>query len=463
MAGGKGTRLWPLSRSAAPKQFMQFGEERTLFQGALLRVSNPGLYEPPIVVTNEQFRFVVSEQARDVGIDLGTILLEPMARNTAPAISAAAILVSNLFSADAIVQILASDHDIIVDQQYLDANSIALAAAAEGQLVTFGITPTEPATGFGYIEIGAALPNGAYAVEHFVEKPPLHKAIEMLSAGGFFWNSGMLMFSVSTLISEMEEHCPEVLSAALSAVTSATSDLKFVRLDAEAFEKSPSISIDYAVMEKTSKAAVVPSTFKWSDLGSWDSVWKTSQHDVNRNVTSANATLQNTSNSLVLTRGPHVVVQGLENVAVVASEDAIYVGRLEDSQNVGDVVKLLAATPSTAKLTESHPSGYRSWGQYTSIFSGDRFQVNRIFVNPGKKLSFHKHNYRSEQWIVVNGFAEVRVGKRVQILGENDSLYIPIGEPHRLVNVGESTLELIEIQTGSYLGDDDIYRISCET
>lgn len=462
MAGGKGTRLWPLSRSAAPKQFMQFVGDRTLFQSALLRISNQDLYEPAVVVTNEQFRFVVAEQARELGIELSTILLEPIARNTAAAISAAAAHVSSLFGKEAIIQVLASDHDITVDQNYLNANIVALAAAMEGQLVTFGITPTEPATGYGYIEIGGALPSGAYSVKRFVEKPALHHAVEMLSAGGFYWNSGMFMFSASTLLDEMAKHCPEVLRAACSAVLSATSDLNFVRLETLAFEKSPNISIDYAIMEKTSKAAVVPSAFKWSDLGSWDSVWKAGGYDVNKNVVSANATLKNTSNSLVLTRNAHIVVQGLDGVAVIASEDAIYVGRLEDSQNVGDVVQLLAAAPATSRLTEVHPTTYRPWGGYTLILSGEGFQVKRIFVTPGKKLSLQRHHHRSEHWVVVKGFAEVTVGENAQILGENESIHIPVGEPHRLANAGKTTLELIEVQTGPYLGDDDIFRISSD-
>lgn len=462
MAGGRGTRLWPLSRAAAPKQFIRFIGNRTLFQDALARVSDPAIYEPAIIVTNEEFRFLVAEQAREVGSELSSIVLEPVARNTAAAIAAAAVLAATLFGESALIQVLASDHEIGVGEAYLSANLTARAAAEGGKLVTFGITPTEPATGYGYIAVGEILPSGAHAVKRFVEKPALGAAIEMLSAGGFYWNSGMFMFAVPVLLAELQEFASEVLEAAQLAVSGATKDIDFLRLDRQAFEKSPNISIDYAVMEKTTKAAVVPSAFKWSDLGSWDSVWKTGMQDEDKNVTSANTTLIGTRSSLVLSHGPHLVVNGLEHVVVIASEDAVYVGRMDDSQDVGKVVKRLEAAPMTSKLTEIHPTCYRPWGGYTSALVGDRFQVKRIFVLPGRKLSLQKHHHRSEHWIVVKGTAEITVGEKVEILRENESIYIPLGEIHRLANPGKITLELIEVQTGSYLGEDDIIRIADE-
>lgn len=459
MAGGKGTRLWPLSRATAPKQFIQFIGDKTLFQETLSRLADPELYEAPIVVTNEEFRFLVAEQAREVGVKLSAMLLEPVARNTAPAVAAAATLASDLFDDKAIIQVLASDHEIVADQSYYDCIRIARDTAVKGKLVTFGISPTEPATGYGYIEIGDKLPEGAHAVKRFIEKPALEKAQKMLEAGDFYWNSGMFMFSIPQLVSELTEYAPNVLKAVGKSVSKAVRDLDFTRLDAEAFAKCPDISIDYALMEKTRNAAVVPSPFKWSDLGSWDSVWKTGTRDESGNVATGSTTLVNTRNSLVMSHGVHLAVQGLDDVAVIASEDAVYVGHLKDSQDVGKLVKLLANAPATSKLTETHPTSYRPWGGYTSILNGDRFQVKRIFVLPGKKLSLQKHHHRSEHWIVVKGTAEVTIGENVQMLRENESVYIPLGEIHRLANPGKIVLELIEVQTGSYLGEDDIIRI----
>lgn len=459
MAGGKGTRLWPLSRAAAPKQFIRFIGDRTLFQKTLERVSDSSIYEAPIIVTNEEFRFLVAEQARELGVKLASILLEPVARNTAPAVAASAALTRTLFGDNAVIQLLASDHEINADESYFRCVHIARDVALSGNLVTFGILPSEPATGYGYIEAGEAIAPGANAIKSFVEKPPLEKARDMLAVGGYFWNSGMFVFPVRLLAEEFAIHAPEVWNAAERAVAKSTRDLDFTRLDPECFASSPGISIDYAIMEKTSRGAVVPSSFAWSDLGSWDSIWKLGSRDENGNVTDGNATLVNTRNSLVISHNGHLAVQGLDNVAVIASEDAVYVGRLEDSQSVGQLVKLLASKVGTAKLTEQHPTSYRPWGGYTSILNGDRFQVKRIFVQPDKKLSLQRHHHRSEHWIVVKGTAEVTIGERVQMLRENESVYIPQGEVHRLANPGKIVLELIEVQTGSYLGEDDIIRI----
>ncbi|MGK6314541.1 mannose-1-phosphate guanylyltransferase/mannose-6-phosphate isomerase [Neorhizobium sp. DT-125] len=459
MAGGKGTRLWPLSRSGAPKQFIQFVGDRTLFQATLSRVSDQALYEAPVVITNEDFRFLVAEQARELGVKLSGILLEPVARNTAPAVAAAAAFAAGRFGEEAILQVLASDHEIVADQGYFDAIRTAQETALSGRLVTFGITPTEPATGYGYIEIGERLPEGAHAVRRFVEKPALPEAERMLEAGGFAWNSGIFMFKAGQVLKEMTVYAPEVEKAARAAVAKAAGDLDFTRLDQDAFSASPDISVDYAIMEKTSNAAVVPASFTWSDLGSWDAVWKLGTRDEAGNVASGKATLVNTRNSLVMSRTSHLAVQGLDGVAVIASEDAVYVGRLEDSQDVGRLVKQLAATRATAALTETHPTSYRPWGGYTSVLNGDRFQVKRLFVTPGKKLSLQKHHHRSEHWICVKGTAEVTIGEETKIVRENESAYIPQGEVHRLANPGKIMLEMIEVQTGSYLGEDDIIRI----
>ena len=462
MAGGKGTRLWPLSRASAPKQFLEFLGEKTLFQRTLERVSADDLYEKPIVVTNADFRFLVAEQARIADCVLSTILLEPVARNTAPALAAAAMRIARDAGEDAVMQVLASDHEIKADAVYFDCIRKACAAARAGRLVTFGITPNEPATGYGYIEIGEALGEGVHAVKRFVEKPDQEKAETMLAAGGYLWNSGMFMLPVGLFLRELRQYAPDVLDAAAEAVDSAEHDLDFERLDEEAFARAPDISIDYAIFEKTPVAAVVPSPITWSDLGSWDSVWKLGDQDENGNVADGRTTLLDTQNSLVISKDIHVAVQGLEDIAVIASEDAVYVGRIADSQNVGKLVKHLAAAEKTAALTETHRTSYRPWGGYTSVLNGERFQVKRLFVTPGKRLSLQKHHHRSEHWIVVRGTAEVTIGERTIPLRENESVYIPQGEVHRLANPGRILLELIEVQTGSYLGEDDIIRIQDE-
>ncbi|PWE57352.1 mannose-1-phosphate guanylyltransferase/mannose-6-phosphate isomerase [Metarhizobium album] len=459
MAGGKGTRLWPLSRATAPKQFIQLIGDKTLFQNTLARVADPDRYEAPVIVTNEEFRFLVAEQAREMGVKLAAVILEPMARNTAPAVAAAAAAVAGLFDDDAIIQILASDHEIVADATYLDCIRIARDTAAAGKLVTFGITPAHAETGYGYIESGDPLPTGAHAVKRFVEKPNKEKAEEMLAAGGYLWNSGMFMFSLPQLTKEFQAYAPAVMEAATLAVEKAVRDLDFTRLDHDAFAASPDISIDYAIMEKTRNAAVVPSPIVWSDLGSWDSVWKLGKNDEDGNVVEGNVTVLNTRNSLVMSHHGHLAVQGMDNIAVIASEDAVYVGRLDEAQEVGRLVKHLAARSATSNLTQTHPTSYRPWGGYTSVLNGDRFQVKRLFVLPGKKLSLQKHHHRSEHWICVKGTAEVTVGEKVQTLRENESVYIPQGEVHRLANPGKILLEMIEVQTGSYLGEDDIIRI----
>ncbi|MCM2400799.1 mannose-1-phosphate guanylyltransferase/mannose-6-phosphate isomerase [Rhizobium sp. S153] len=459
MAGGKGTRLWPLSRAAAAKQFIRFVGDKTLFQGTLLRVADGHLYEPALVITNEEFRFLVAEQARELDSKLSGIVLEPEARNTAAAVAAAAVVVSELYGEDAIIQILPSDHDIVVDDAYRNCVKAAAKAAQAGRIVTFGITPTEPATGYGYIELGKDLGDGAFGVKRFVEKPKTEAAEKMIESGNFYWNSGMFVFSVSQILAELEKFAPEVLAAARASAEKATKDLDFTRLDKDAFVKSPSISFDYAVMEKTPNAAVIPSPITWSDLGSWDAVWKIGQPDADGNVVHGNATVIGTRNSLVMSRNSHLAVQGMDGVAVIASEDAVYVGRLDESQKVGDLVKLLASRKETSNLTENHPTSFRPWGGYTSVLNGERFQVKRLFVHPGKKLSLQKHHHRAEHWVCVRGTAEVTIDDKVTILHENQSIYIPQGSVHRLANPGKIQLEMIEIQTGSYLGEDDIIRL----
>ncbi len=461
LAGGQGTRLWPKSRSARPKQFINLVGETSLFQQCLERVKDAGRYEAPIIITNSEYRFLVAEQAQGQSIVPAAILLEPVARNTAAAITAAAQVAMGQ-DENAIIHVLASDHLIPASTGYFDAVDNAARAAQEGYLVTFGITPDRPETGYGYIAIGEALGNGAHKVVTFIEKPNLEKAQTMLSQGGFVWNSGMFMLQAKLFLAECELLAPQIFASAREAVSAARHDLDFIRLDETAFAASPNISVDYAIFERTAKAAVLPVSFEWSDLGAWDAVWKGKEKDPDGNAVTGPARLSNTHNSLVVSESAHVVVDGLDDVAVIATEDAIFVGRLSQAQNVGAIAKSLKADAATRTLTETHKTSYRPWGGYSSVLVGERFQVKKLFVKPGKKLSLQKHHHRSEHWIVVRGTAEVTVDGAVTMLAENQSIYLPLGCTHRLANPGKIELELIEVQTGSYLGEDDIIRIEDE-
>jgi mannose-1-phosphate guanylyltransferase len=462
LAGGQGTRLWPLSRSARPKQFLNLMGESSLFAQTLARVADRDRYAPPIVITNADYRFLVAEQAQEAEVPLSAVLLEPVARNTAPAIAAAALHAVSTFGDDAVLNILPSDHAIEASADYVDAVDRAARVARSGRLVTFGIVPRYAETGYGYIEAGVPLTNGALEVARFIEKPDLRRAEEMVATGKYSWNSGMFMLGAKTFLDELEALSPDTYAAAAEAVAKARQDLDFIRLDPQAFVTAPNISVDYAVFEKTRLAAVLPVTFPWSDLGSWDAVWKMSPRDAGDNTARGPVTLSNTTHSLVVSEGAHVAVEGLDDVAVIASDDAIFVGRLSEAQKVGPLVKRLKQASETAPLTETHRTSYRPWGGYSSLVIGDRFQVKRLFVKPGKRLSLQKHHHRSEHWVVVRGTAEVTVDGQVSMLTENQSVYLPLGCTHRLANPGEILLELIEVQTGSYLGEDDIIRIEDE-
>lgn len=462
MAGGQGTRLWPLSRAARPKQFLPLTGDLSLFQETLRRVADPDVYDAPVIITHADYRFLVAEQALEAGVALGAILLEPMSRNTAPAIAAAAEFVKSRRGDAAIMHVLASDHAVSVDDNYRWSIAAAATAARAGHLVTFGITPTAPETGYGYIEAGDPIAGGVHAVRRFVEKPDRATAEALLSTGGHFWNSGTFMLKVGDFLAEVTSEAPEVGRAARAAVLSARIDLDFVRLDETAFASAPNISVDYAIFERSRRVALVPVTYPWSDLGAWDAVWKAGMRDGDGNLARGPVTLVNTRNALVVSDHAHVAVDGLDDVVVVATDDAVYVGRLSEAQRVGAMVKTLRAEPATRPITEIHRTAYRPWGGYSSVEKGDRFQVKRLFVKPGKRLSLQRHHHRAEHWVVVKGTAEVTLDGKVMVLSENDSVYLPLGAVHRLANPGKIMLELIEVQTGAYLGEDDIVRIEDE-
>jgi mannose-1-phosphate guanylyltransferase/mannose-6-phosphate isomerase len=455
LAGGTGTRLWPVSRDAMPKQFLPLVGERSTYQQALARVSDPELFAPPIVMTSDDFRFFSRLQAEELGID-ATVVLEPSRRDSGPAIAAGAAL-AKARDKDAIVLALAADHVILDLDLFLAACRAGRDAAAAGHIVTFGIRPTAPKTGYGYIRRGPALDvAGVHKVGAFVEKPDAATAARYV-ADGYLWNSGNFMFRADTLMVELARLQPAMAKAITGAVDQAASDLGFVRLDAEAFGSAPRLSIDYAVMEKTDRAAVVEGAFRWSDIGSWDSVLDVSPRDDAGNALSGPAVAFDTGNSIIHAERQLTAVVGLKDVIVVTTPDAVLVlprNRAED-------VKALVAQMHKDGRAEvrDHRRCWRPWGNYESIDAGQRFQVKRIVVNPGGKLSLQKHHHRAEHWVVVRGTAEVTIGETVQTVHENESVYIPIGSVHRLANPGRIALELIEVQTGSYLGEDDIVRL----
>ncbi len=455
LAGGTGTRLWPVSRDAMPKQFLPLVGERSTYQQALARVSDAGLFAPPIVMTSDAFRFFSRRQAEELGID-ATIALEPTRRDSGPAIAAGAAL-ALAREPGAIVLALAADHVILDPELFLAACRAGRDAAAAGHIVTFGIRPTAPKTGYGYIRRGPALGiAGVHAVAAFVEKPDAATAARYV-AEGYLWNSGNFMFRADALLGELERLAPAMARAVTQAVAGAATDLGFVRLDADAFGSAPRISIDYAVMEKTDRAAVVEGLFRWSDIGSWDAVLEVSPRDEAGNALSGPALALDVGNSIIHAERQLTAVVGLKDVIVVTTPDAVLVlprHRAED-------VKALVAQMQAQGRSEArdHRRCYRPWGHYESVDAGERFQVKRIVVSPGGKLSLQKHMHRAEHWVVVRGTAEVTIGDELRTVHENESVYIPIGAVHRLANPGRIALELIEVQTGSYLGEDDIVRL----
>lgn len=453
MSGGSGTRLWPLSRKHKPKQFIALFGDNTMFQQTLQRLDGLADIHAPIVVCNNDHRFMVAEQVQELGVKSPTILLEPFGRNTAPALAIAA-LQSMLTGEDPTLLVLAADHLIDDVPAFHQAISSAKVQAEKGLLVTFGIVPTSPNTGYGYIQ---ADEKGIVSkVKAFVEKPDLDTAETYVASGDYYWNSGMFMFKASTLISELEKFSPEILSSCRDALKKGHTDLDFIRLDSGTFESCPSDSIDYAVMERTDKAVVVPLDAGWNDVGSWSSLWECAEQDQDCNVVQGDVMIDNVQNSYIHSEHRLVSVLGLEDIVVVETADAVMVASKDSAQDVKGIVNRLTKEQRTE--AEVHRLCYRPWGNYDSIDHGDRFQVKRITVNPGASLSLQMHHHRAEHWIVVKGTAEVTCGDKITLLSENESTFIPIGEKHRLHNPGCVPLEIIEVQSGSYLGEDDIVR-----
>jgi mannose-1-phosphate guanylyltransferase/mannose-6-phosphate isomerase len=455
MCGGAGTRLWPVSRESMPKQFVSLVGRQSTFQQVLDRVSEPSLFARPIIITNAEFRFVVAEQLRECGID-ADIVLEPMRRDSGPAVAVAAVLAAGR-DADAIVLVLAADHVVRKKAEFLEVCRQA-AAAADSRIVTFGIRPAYPATNYGYIRPGRKLDGlGAFAVDAFVEKPDAATAASYV-AENYLWNSGNFLFRARVMLGEIERYEPAMAEAAKAAVAGATRDLDFLRLAAQPFGQAPKKAIDYAVMERTKLAAVIPADIDWSDIGSWNAVWEVLDRDPQGNVTDGPVVLLDSANNLVRAEdGVLTTVVGLDNVVVIATGDAVLVAARDKAEDVKKLVELLK-TKNRREAVE-HRRIYRPWGYYQGIDSGVRYQVKRLVVKPGGKLSLQKHFHRAEHWVVVKGTAEVTVDGKISVVHENESVYIPIGGVHRLANPGKIPLELVEVQVGSYLGEDDIVRM----
>lgn len=454
MCGGAGTRLWPLSREASPKQFIRLLGEKSTFQETVLRVSDASVFDRPVVVTNISYRFMVLEQLKEIGVE-ADVLLEPVRRDSAPGLAAGAFFALKR-RPDVQVLAVAADHMVTNTAAFLSACVEAAEAAKAGYIVTFGIPPNRPAVEYGYVLPGDSIGNNAFKVAKFVEKPDAATAAKYLKAG-YLWNSGNFLFQASTLLEEYERNDTASARAVKAAVDAAKPDLGFLSLDPDLFSSAKAISIDYAVMERTRNAAVIPVAYEWSDVGSWRAVWELSKKDENGNAGQGEVFFEEAQNCNVISNGAIVALEGVKDIVVVVTDDAVLVS----AQNDANVFKRLVnrLKQRVPRVTEDHPKVYRPWGSYQSLDMGVRHQVKRIVVKPGGRLSLQRHFHRSEHWVVVRGTAVVTVNETVKTIHENESIYIPIGAVHRMENPGKIPLELIEVQTGSYLGEDDIVRI----
>jgi mannose-1-phosphate guanylyltransferase/mannose-6-phosphate isomerase len=456
LSGGSGTRLWPLSRSSLPKQLLALHGSRTMIQETVRRAKLPAV-APPILLCNDDHRFLVAEQMLEIGLKPSAIVLEPMGRNTAPA-AAVAALVAAENDPDAVILLLPSDHVVTDEPAFRDAVAVATRAAEAGSIVTFGMQPTAPETGYGYIQRGAPIGgvDGAFKVQRFVEKPDAKTAMGYIADGGYFWNGGMFVFRADVLLEEIDRQAPTILPAVREALAKAKRDLDFIRLDADSFARAPNISIDYAIMEHTERAALVPCSIGWSDVGSWSSLWEIRDQDESGNVLVGDVIAHDTHGSFVHSEKRLTALVGVHDLVVVATKDAVLVADKSRAQDVKAVVDRLKAEGRHESV--EHTTVFRPWGSYETIDLGDRFQVKHIMVKPGGVLSLQLHHHRAEHWVVVQGVARVTCGDKVFTLQENESTFIPLGEKHRLENPGEVPLRLIEVQSGPYLGEDDIVR-----
>ncbi|HSO05787.1 MAG TPA: mannose-1-phosphate guanylyltransferase/mannose-6-phosphate isomerase [Pelomicrobium sp.] len=458
LSGGAGTRLWPLSREALPKQFLELTSDRSLLQETLLRLTGLAGLRPPVLVANNEHRFMAAEHLRGIGVTPAALVLEPCARNTAPAITAAALWLQKL-EPDTLMLVLPADHHIPDAAALRAAVTNAVPAAEAGALVTFGVAPRWAETGYGYIERSEPLQvaPGAFRVARFLEKPDEETAQRFIASGTHYWNSGMFLFRVTSFLSELKRLQPAVLAATEAALAAAKRDLDFLRLDAAAFAQNPAISIDYAVMEQTDKAAVLPVDFAWTDLGSWKALWEIARKDSNGNVAHGDIKLDGARDCYVFSERRLVAALGVTDLVIVETPDAVLVAHRDEAQRVRAVVENLRHGNRNEHIT--HTRVYRPWGSYESVDNGHRFQVKRITVQPGQKLSLQMHHHRAEHWVVVVGTAKVTRGEEVIVLSENQSTYIPLGVPHRLENPGKIPLQIVEVQSGAYLGEDDIVRL----
>ncbi|EIT70398.1 mannose-1-phosphate guanylyltransferase/mannose-6-phosphate isomerase [Hydrocarboniphaga effusa] len=456
MAGGSGTRLWPLSREQYPKQFLKLLNERSLLQNTALRVARLEDSAPPLVIGGDAHRFVIAEQMREIGFDQATVMLEPEGRNTAPAAAVAAHYASTHFGPQALVFLLAADQAVENTPAFVAAVEAAAKVAATGKIVTFGIQPTHPETGFGYIKAGPAAEHDAFEVAAFVEKPVLEKAQAFLDEGGYYWNGGMFLFRADVFLDELKRLEPEMHAASLQSWNHAVKDIDFVRLEPTAFKRCRNESIDYAVMEKTANIALVPLDAGWDDVGSWTYLGKLPATDDAGNRVRGDVIVEDSQDNLVHASTRLVSLVGMKDTVVVETEDAVLVAPRERVQEVKKIVQKLKKAKRTE--AETSPRVFRPWGSYETVALADRFQVKRIIVKPGQKLSLQMHHHRAEHWIVVSGTARVYCGEKNFLLTEDQSTYIPLGHTHRLENPGKVPLELIEVQSGAYLGEDDIVR-----